>query len=101
MLQELFIDGERVRYSIQERHVVSVLGKVYIYQQPTVDDVLRIVHLGLTNQMGLRFDEFHEMYSSGRVWMSKKKGQYTLGMIYWLVVGRIREINRKGKKVER
>lgn len=33
-------------------------------------------------------------FNSGTVWMSKKKGQYTLWMIYGLLRGRINEINK-------
>ena len=48
MKQELFMEGEKVSYSIQAKNVVSVLGKVYIYRKPTMEDILRIVWLGLT-----------------------------------------------------
>lgn len=96
MKQELMIEGEKVSYSIQAKNVVSVLGRVYIYRKPTIDDVLKIVWLGLTNQKGLSFDEFRKLHALGLVRMSKRRGQYTLGMVYWLVMGRVREINRKG-----
>ncbi|WP_262499256.1 hypothetical protein [Prevotella falsenii] len=39
-------------YSIQEKNVVSVLGRVYIYRKPTTEDVLQIVWMGLTSQKG-------------------------------------------------
>lgn len=97
MKQELMIEGEKVSYSIQAKNVVSVLGKVYIYRRPTREGVLRIVWMGLTSQKGLSFDEFRKMYVLGLVRMSKKRGQYTLGMVYWLIMGRVREINRKMK----
>lgn len=90
------IEGEKVSYSIQAKNVVSVLGRVYIYRKPTIDDVLKIVWLGLTNQKGLSFDEFRKLHALGLVRMSKRRGQYTLGMVYWLVMGRVREINRMG-----
>ena len=96
MKQELMIEGEKVSYSIQAKNVVSVLGRVYIYRKPTIDDVLKIVWLGLTNQKGLSFDEFRKLHALGLVRMSKRRGQYTLGMVYWLVMGRVREINRMG-----
>lgn len=95
MKQELTIEGEKVSYSIQEKNVVSVLGRVYIYRKPTTEDVLKIVWLGLTNQKGLSFAEFRKMHALGLVRMSRRRGQYTLGQVYWLVMGRVREINRR------
>ena len=95
MKQELTIEGEKVSYSIQAKNVVSVLGRVYIYRKPTTEDVLRIVWMGLTSQKGLGFDEFRKMYALGLVRMSRKRGEYTLGQVYWLVIGRVREINRR------
>lgn len=80
-------------YSLQSRHIMSVLGKAYISKMPTPEDVLRIVYRGLTRSCGLTQEEFVSGYHSGRVWMRKQKGQYTLWMIYGLLRGRIREIN--------
>ena len=88
MKQELYVNGEVVGYTLQSRHITSVLGKAYIYRTPTPEDLLSIVYRGLTQE------EFVSGYHSGRVWMSKQKGQYTLWMIYGLLRGRIREINR-------
>ena len=93
MKQELYVNGEVVDYSLQSRHIMSVLGKAYISKTPTPEDVLRIVYRGLTRSCGLTQEEFVSGYHSGRVWMRKQKGQYTLWMIYGLLRGRIREIN--------
>lgn len=93
MKQELTREGEKVSYSIQEKNVVSVPDRVYIYRKPTMEDVLKIVWMGLTSQKGLSFDDFRKMYALGLVRMSKKRGQYTLGQVYWLIMGRVREIN--------
>lgn len=93
MKQELYVNGEVVGYSLQSRHIMSVLGKAYIYKSPTPEDMLRIVYRGLTRSCGLTQEEFVSGFHSGRVWMSKKKGQYTLWMIYGLLRGRIRDIN--------
>lgn len=60
MKQELTIEGEKVSYSIQEKNVVSVPDRVYIYRKPTTEDVLKIVWMGLTSQKGLSFDDFPE-----------------------------------------
>ena len=94
MKQELYVNGEVVGYSLQSRHIMSVLGKAYIYRCPTTEDVLRIVYRGLDRSCGLTQEEFVSGFHSGSVWMSKQKGQYTLWMIYGLLRGRIREINR-------
>ena len=94
MKQELYINGEVVSYSLQRQNIVKVLGKTYIYKVPVPEDVLRIVYKGLTRSCGLTSDEFVSGFNNGKVWMSKKKGQYTLGMIYRLVQSRINEINR-------
>lgn len=94
MKQEVTISGEVVSYSLQTKHITTVLGKAYIYKTPTPEDVLRIVYRGLTRTCGLTQDEFVQGFSTGVVWMSKKKGQYTLGMIYRLLQGRINEINK-------
>lgn len=87
MKQELFIEGEKVSYSIQTKNVVSVLGRVYIYRKATTEDVLKIVWMGLTSQKGLSFAEFRKMHALGLVRMSRRRGQYTLGQVYWLVMG--------------
>ncbi len=94
MRQELYINGEVVSYTLQTKHIESVLGKAYIYKSPTPEDVLRIVYRGLSRPCGLTLDEFVSGFNSGTVWMSKKKGQYTLWMIYGLLRGRIKEINK-------
>ena len=93
MKQELYVNGEVVGYTLQTRHITSVLGKAYICRTPNPEDLLRIVYRGLTRSCGLTEEEFVSGYHSGRVWMSKQKGQYTLWMIYGLLPGRIREIN--------
>lgn len=95
MKQELYIDGDIVSYTLQTKNITSVLGKAYIYKSPTPEDVLRIVYKGLLRNHGLSQEEFVSWWKTGRVWMSKKKGQYTLWMIYSLLRGRINEINRK------
>lgn len=97
MIQEIFIDTDRVRYSIAEKHVIAVLGSVYIYKVPTFDNLLEIVFRGLTDQKGLTFEEFRYMYYTGIVRTSKKKGQYTFFMVRQLVMARVKEINRKAK----
>lgn len=93
MIQEIFIEGEAVKYSIQEKHVISVLGQVYIYKVPTFEDLLHIVFLGLSDQKGLRFEEFRNMYHTGVVYTSRRKGQYGLFEVRRLVRARIKEIN--------
>lgn len=94
MKQELYIKGEVVSYTLLTKHITAVLGKAYIYKVPTPEDVLRIVYRGLMRTCGLTLDEFVQGFNSGTVWMSKKKGQYTLWMIYGLLRGRINEINK-------
>lgn len=94
MKQELYINGEVVGYSLQTKHITSVLGKAYIYRVPTPEDVLRIVYRGLLRSCGLTQEEFVIGFRTGTVWMSKKKWQYTLWMIYGLLQGRINEINK-------
>lgn len=94
MRQELFIKGEAVSYTLETRNVTAVLGKAYIYKVPTPQDVLRVVYRGLMSTRGLTLDEFIAGYNNGTVWMSKRKGQYTLWMLYGLLQGRIRKINR-------
>ena len=93
MRQELYIKGEVVGYSLLSKHITSVLGRAYIYKVPTTEEVLKIVYRGLNRTCGLTQDEFVGGFNTGTVWMSKKKGQYTLWMIYGLLRGRIREIN--------
>ena len=39
MKQELYVNGEVVGYSLQSRHIMSVLGKAYISKMPTPEDV--------------------------------------------------------------
>ena len=95
MKQELFINGEVVSYTLQTKHITAVLGKAYIYKVPTPEDVLRIVYKGLLRTCGLTLEEFVVGYHRGSVWMSRKKGQYTLWMIYGLLRGRINEINKR------
>ena len=94
MKQELYIKGEVVSYTLQRKHIESVLGKAYIYRTPTVEDVLKVVYRGLLRTCGLTLDEFVSGFNTGTVWMSRKKGQYTLWMIYGLLRGRINEINK-------
>ncbi|WP_279054233.1 hypothetical protein [Hoylesella timonensis] len=60
MKQELFIEGEKVSYSIQTKNVVSVLGRVYIYRKATTEDVLKIVWMGLTSQKGFELCRVQE-----------------------------------------
>ena len=98
MKQELYIKGEVVSYSLLTKHIEAVLGKAYIYKSPTTEEVLKIVYRGLTRTCGLTLSEFVGGFNTGTVWMSKKKGQYTLWMIYGLLQGRIREINKEIKK---
>ena len=97
MKQELYINGEVVGYTLQTNNITSVLGKAYIYKAPTPEDVLRIVYRGLLRTCGLTLEEFVSGFNSGTVWMSKKKGQYTLWMIYGLLRGRINQINKEYK----
>ena len=78
MKQELSIKGEVVSYTLLTKNITAVLGKAYIYKVPTPE-------------------EFVSGFNSGTVWMSKKKGQYTLWMIYGLLRGRINEINKEYK----
>ena len=47
--------------------------------------------------VSLTLEEFVSGFNSGTVWMSKKKGKYTLWMIYGLLRGRINEINKAYK----
>lgn len=94
MKQELYIEGEVVSYTLLTKHIEGVLGKAYIYRQPTAEDVLKIVYRGLTRTCGLTLDEFVGGFNTGTVWMSKKRGQYTLWMIYGLLQSRIKEINK-------
>ena len=95
MKQELTVNGEVVSYTLQTKHITSILGKAYIYKTPTPEDVLRIVYRGLTRTCGLTQSEFVAGFNTGLVWMSKRRGQYTLGMIYRLLQGRINEINKE------
>lgn len=95
MKQELYIDGEAVGYSLLSKNVTRVLGDGYIYRLPSSGDVLRIVYLGLERNFGLTLDDFVSGYHSGRVIMSKRRRQYTLWMIYSLLLDRIAEINKK------
>lgn len=64
---------------------------------PTKEEVLEVVYRGLTRACGLSLDEFIGGYGTGAVRMSKRKGQYTLWMIYGLLRGRIREVNKEMK----
>ncbi len=98
MKQELYIMGEVVSYTLQTKNITQVLVRAYIYKVPTPEDVLRIVYNGLLRTCGLTLDEFVQGFNSGTVWMSKKKGQYTLWMIYGLLRGRINEINKEYSK---
>lgn len=65
-----------------------------IYKVPTTEEVLKIVYRGLNRTCGLTLDGFVGGFNTGTVWMSKKKGQYNRRMIYGLLRGRIREINK-------
>ncbi len=94
MKQELYIKGEVVSYTLLTKNITAVLGKAYIYRVPTTEDVLKIVYRGLVRSCGLTLSEFVGGFNTGTVWMSKKKGQYTLWMIYGLLQGRINEINK-------
>ena len=98
MKQELYIKGEVVSYTLQSKHITAVLGKAYIYKVPTPEDVLGIVYRGLLRTCGLTLEELVSGFHSGTVWMSKKKGQYTLWMIYGLLRGRINQINKEYSK---
>ena len=97
MIQEIFIEGERVRYSILEKHVIAVLGQVYIYKVPTFEDLLHIVFLGLVDKKGLTFEMFRNMYNTGVVYTNKRKGQYSFFDVRALVRHRIKEINHRKK----
>lgn len=98
MKQELYINGEVVGYTLQTNNITSVLGKAYIYKVPAPEDVLSIVYRGLQRTCSLTLEEFVSGYNSATVWMSKKKRQYTMWMIYGLLRGRINQINKEYSK---
>ena len=85
-----------ISITLLAKNITAVLGKAYIYRVPTPEEVLRIVYRGLMWTCGLTLEEFVQGFSSGTVWMSKK-GKYTLWMIYGLLNGRIKEINKAYK----
>lgn len=95
MKQEIMIDGIPVSYSLNARNIMlSVLGKVVIYKIPTFEDLQRIVYLGLTNNHGYTFSEFHDSYGRN-IYFSKDKNHYFFRQIRALVTKRIHEINRE------
>lgn len=93
MKQELYINGEVVGYTLLTKNITGVMGKAYIYKSPTINEVLRIVFRGLDRTLGLTESEFVSGFDTGNVYMRKKKGQYTVWMIYELLRGRINQIN--------
>lgn len=92
MKQELYINGEVVGYTLLTKNITGVMGKAYIYKSPTINEVLRIVFRGLDRTLGLTESEFISGF--GTVYM-RKKGQYTVWMIYGLLRGRINQINKE------
>ncbi len=95
MIQSLYIGDEVVDYSLLSKHIMAVLGRPYIYRTPTKEEVLKIVYRGLTRTCGLSETEFLGGYDTGYVSMRKRKGQYTLWMVYGLLRGRISELNKR------
>ena len=93
MKQELYINGEVVGYTLLTKNITGVMGKAYIYKSPTINEVLRIVFRGLDRTLGLTESEFVQGFGTGNVYMRKKKGQYTVWIIYGLLRGRINQIN--------
>lgn len=94
MKQQITIDGQNVEYSIDTRNVLTVLGTVFISKQPTYDDILHIVYLGLKRNYGYTIHQFLAAVYKGDIYASKKRGQYPFSAVRWLVYARIRQINR-------
>jgi len=94
MIQQIMLDGFAVDYVIGTGNIVKVLGTVYIYKVPTFDDILKIVYLGLTRTDGYTLDEFVAAFRRGKIYTSRKKGQYSMSQIRWRIMSRVRQINR-------
>lgn len=104
MIQEINIRGLPVRYAINTDNMVSVLGNIstigsiYINARvPTFDETLHIIYLGLDHTAGYAWTDFRNAYYRGEIHPYKHKNQYTVAMMRWRILARIRQINRENR----
>lgn len=106
MNQEIQINGTTVRYAINTANIISILGNissvsgiVQLYARlPTYEQTLRIIYLGLTRNSGYSANGFINAYYRGNVHPYKYKNQYTVSLMRYHILARIRQINKEQKE---
>ncbi|MCI7309765.1 MAG: hypothetical protein MR536_02805 [Prevotella sp.] len=100
MKQAITINHQDVEYAIETKAIIATLGTVYIYKQPTYDDILQIIYLGLKTNQGYTLPEFKLAVYRGEIYTSRQRKQFPISTIRLKIQARIRSINaqyRKGK----
>lgn len=95
MKQALMIDGTEVEYAVNTENVIAVLGRVYIYRQPTYTDLLAIIYRGLKSTLGYTLDEFITAVQKGQIYASRNRHHYRISDMRSRILTRIRQINRE------
>lgn len=102
MIQEINIRGLPVRYAVNTDNIIRVLGNISTIgslqiaaRVPTFDETLHIIYLGLDHTYGYTFTDFRNAYYRGEIHPYKHKNQYTVAMMRWRILARIRQINRE------
>jgi len=106
MIQEINIDGIPVRYSLNAANILAVLGNssaatggTYIFPRvPTYDEALHIIYLGLLHNGGHSWRSFRAAYYRGEIHPYKYKNQYTVSMMRWRILARIRQVNKENQQ---
>lgn len=106
MIQEIQIDGFPIRYAVNTSNIISVLGNissvsgiVQLYVRlPTYEQTLRIIYLGLTTNRGYSVTSFIKAYYRGNIHPYKYKNQYTVSLMRYHILARIRQINKEQRE---
>lgn len=103
MTQDIQINGATVRYALNTDAIIDVLGNVpnlagairlYV-RLPTYEQALRIIYRGLLTNHGYSERGFINAYYKGLVHPYKHKGQYTVSLVRYRILARIRQINKE------
>lgn len=106
MIQEIQINGMPVRYVINTANIINVLGNIssisgivqLFVRLPTHEQTLRIIYLGLTRNCGYSANAFINAYYKGIIHPYKYKNQYTVSLMRYHILARIRQINKEQKE---
>lgn len=94
MIQAVIINGVEVPYVFLTKNICKVLGFSHIYANVSLDDTLRIIHLGLERTYEYSTEDFITAVRNGDIHTSRRKQHYTLPMARKRLMARIRQINK-------